>query len=380
MSHIDRSESTSSFPVASRIAGPLRTEMADNTAPSFERHRFHACTGLQRSRHIAGIGTFHLAGCSFSQDESHLEIVLCIESNSGPEGAISNSETDAVSTHFMQPRLALFPDLAVMGCSCGKPTFRQHVITLVCACKNRSMAHGRMLIAKHTGAIATTLDVFELRTKPFRVHGRRLACTGQALYGDLQQQVRLMHQSQVLWQAVGFHTKIVFSSDAGICEAMARVTGVQCELRTMLAPARRVTGRSPGRQQIYEQPVLNAVCLAYARAAGSQYLALADTDDFAPSGLPRLLDHVSAQESVGGVRLFFDSQMACPPHYCPSNESDWQAKCAHARTVRRNHWKPIIIPSRTQEVAVHQFVPVPPFVRKHVWSICFSHRRTHNSQ
>lgn len=350
--------------------------MVNTTARSIKLHTFHACTALPRSRHIAGLGTFHLAGCSLSLSTSQLEVVLCIESVAGAVSKATQPHT--ASTHFMQPRLAHVPKITVKGCNCGRPSFWQHVVTLGCSCnKNTSMLRGHgMLVAKgHNASLSS--DVFELRTKPFRVQGRRLACTGQALYGDMQEEVRQRYQAQEMWQAVGFLTTIVFSSDTGVCDAMRLIPGVQCELRNLIAPARRIAGRVPGRQQIYEQPILNAVCLAYARAAGSQYLALADTDDFAPLELPRLLNVMETQKGLSGVRLFFDSDMACPPRFCPSNASDWLTKCASAITGtarRKNHWKPIVVPSRTQEVAVHQFVSTPPFVQKDVWNICFSHR------
>ena len=45
-----------------------------------------------------------------------------------------------------------------------------------------------------------------------------------------------------------------------------------------------------------------------------------------------------------------------------------------AQSKRRNHWKPIVIPNRTREVAVHQFWPLPPYLRKQVWRVCYSHR------
>ena len=92
----------------------------------------------------------------------------------------------------------------------------------------------------------------------------------------------------------------------------------------------------------------------------------------------RVLDAIQAHGGIGGVRLFFDADMSCPRLFCPRNESDWLSQCrrgtAYADGVRapKNHWKPIVIPSR--QVAVHQFWPSPPYLRKQVWSICFLHR------
>lgn len=344
---------------------------------------FRACTALPRTVFLTGDVLLHLVGCSLAPATMQLELVMCFEA------AGNVREQRVVTTHFMQPRLEnLVPRLSVQGCECGSYSFRQHVVTLNCVCNNVDNLTAPLVLgtgrnsSKHMGVEDIVLTrLLELRTKPFRVHGRLLACNGQAVYGDLEQRLRMVQKAQLLWLAEGFQTTIMFAPNASTCNALSRVPGTACELRGALAPARRIGGSSnSGRQQIYEQPVLNAVCLAYARAAGAQFLALADTDDFAPAGLPRVLDAIQAHGGIGGVRLFFDADMSCPRLFCPRNESDWLSRCrrgtAYADGVRapKNHWKPIVIPSRTSEVAVHQFWPSPPYLRKQVWSICYLHR------
>ena len=211
--------------------------------------------------------------------------------------------------------------------------------------------------------------VLELRLRPMRLGGRLLACTGKALFGNFEQRLQVVRESQALWLAVGFRTTFNFANSASICRALSRIPGVMCEQRDPLAPAK--LSRSP---QLYEQPILQAVCLSYARAGGAEFLALADADDFAPPALPYVLNAVRDYGRLGGVEVFFDADLTCPPYWCPHNESHWLERCGANSTKRKNHWKPVVIPNRTADLSVHRFWTAPPFIRKFVWRVCYHHR------
>ena len=83
----------------------------------------------------------------------------------------------------------------------------------------------------------------------------------------------------------------------------------------------------------------------------------------------------TANARLAGARLFFDPDLSCPVGFCPSNETDWRQNCPRRSDgPKRNHWKLIVIPNRTVDVAVHQFTPHVPFVRRHLWGTCLQHR------
>ena len=263
--------------------------------------------------------------------------------------------------------------MQVAGCACSDAEILQHVISMRCKCA----ALGEQSPLPHLKVAAPPpLQVgsvsFALRLRMLRL-GRMIACTGRTVHGELAQRATILQQAQLLWSAVGFAQTMIFAQTSATCKALQSVQGLLCEQRAAINVA--ASARS---SHLYEQPVLHAVCLMHARAARAEFLALADTDDFAPRHLPLVLDAVRRHGRLAGVRLFFDADQLCPPLSCPSNESDWHRRCVGssgmAQSKRRNHWKPIVIPNRTREVAVHQFWPLPPYLRKQVWRVCYSHR------
>ena len=344
-----------------------------------------ACAGpLPHTFALSTRWALHHVGCSFSPWNGELEILLCLETLPRPLFTTQH-------THFLQHPLPQGRRLrmVVAGCHCREARFLQHVISVRCRCMPAAqkwqspatrtvlaMSARATIVADLSHGVAAKSD-FTFRVEPRQTVGRLLACTGRVVHGNIEERRRLVAAAQSLWQAVGFATSLLFARSASECDQLRLADGgVWCEQRGAFdeAAAARTS-------HVYEQPVLHAACLAHARAAQSEFLALADTDDYAPKGLPAVLDAVRTHGRLAGVRLFFDSERSCPTRgavFCPANETDWRQQCEGHRTPsskpRRNHWKPIVIPNRTREVAVHQFWPNEPrWVRKQVWRVCFHH-------
>ena len=226
-------------------------------------------------------------------------------------------------------------------------------------------------------SVGSTLErtSLSITTYGMAIRGHMLSCTGKPAYGEIHERVRALQEAQHLWRAVGFNTFFTFAREMNVCKALRQIPDVLCEHRVAMDPA-----ANQRTAHLFEQPVLQALCLAYARASKAEFLALVDADDHAPSTLPLVLDAVRRHGHIAGVRLFFDAEMTCPPGYCPWNESDWRSKCPMrksptSRPAPRNHWKPLIVPNRTRDVSVHQLWPVvPAFKRKQVWQVCLHHR------
>ena len=325
------------------------------------------CAGELPQTFQLGSWAGHAIGCSLAA--SRLELVLTLE---------PSPRTRSSATFFQQQPLpqgqALKIDVA--GCMCGDPHFLQHVVTVHCRCvATLPLLSAKATITQQPSTEAAAAADFELRTKPMRSPGHLLACTGRAIHGDLSQRLDLMREAQSRWRLAGFNTTFTFAPSASACAAMRQIPGVVCEQRAPVdADAAAHTSH------VFEQPVLHALCLAYSRAAGAEFLALADTDDLAPRGLPHVLNAVRQNGRLAGVRLFFDAERTCPSAvYCPDSEADWREKCPRASNNAakpRNHWKPIVLPNRTREVEVHQFWPRPTspgWLRKQVWRVCFHH-------
>lgn len=282
------------------------------------------------------------------------------------------------------PEKALPPiSFSVADCSCGPTDFKQSVVTMRCSsCPITPLGEVSSAPIDLSFTVGTGLSnrtrTLMIATRPTIVWGRAMSCTGRPVFGDVGQRVQSVRDAQALWQRVGFSTALLFAREEATCAAMRRIPGISCERRVAMdAAADERTGH------LYEQPVLYAVCLAYARASAAEFLALADTDDHAPANLPRVLNAMRSHGSLAGVRLFFDSELICPPGFCPANESDWRRRCPsrRSRAAPRNHWKPIVVPNRTREVGVHQLWPASPiFKRKQVWRVCYHHRWMHTLQ
>ena len=355
----DRPRPIGAMADAPRLHGPL----------TYGPKSLRTCSGpLPRTVQLNG-WNLHLVGCSLATSGS-LELLFCIEPSTPPRAPLS-------TTHFLQRPLPREQKLsiAVSGCQCTEPTFLQHVVAVRCQCVSTpprmtatATHHSGSTAGSHGSAPAVP---FELRTDTTRIYGGPITCTGRLVYGELGERLRLIKRSRSLWEAVGFHTSVTFARSSSVCEALRQIPGVLCEQRGTF------DGRAAGRTAyVFEQPVLHAVCLAYARAAGAEFLALADTDDFAPRRLPDVLDAVRRHGQLAGVRLFFDAERACPSNdFCPENETDWQQRCHSDGARKRNHWKPIVLPNRTREVAVHQFWPDNHWLRKQVWHVCYQHGR-----
>ena len=318
------------------------------------------CVDLPSTEQLAGFD-LHLVGCSLAPSSGVLELLFAMD---------ASDATPAATTFHMQRSLSRdeLPVIHASGCFCSQIEVGQHVLTAHCQCKLKNV---RALIVTAQTILATDVVSFQLTTVATHLT-RRVACTGRLIHGDFNERDRLLRQAQTLWLAVGFGTSIVFAQRTAECVELSRIPGVVCERRGVINAA--AAARTA---YLYEQPMLHSVCLAHARVANAEFLALADTDDFAPADLPLVLDAINRHRRIAGVRLFFDAEQTCTPHFCPANESDWHARCRGldaSSPQKRNHWKPIVIPNRTRDVAVHQFWPMVPYVRKQVWRVCYSHR------
>lgn len=201
--------------------------------------------------------------------------------------------------------------------------------------------------------------------------GGLLTCTGRLVYGDVAHRLPLYATSLRAWAAVGVRRVFLFARSEEDCSTLRNLSGlVACEVRGTIHPVSDMRS-----EHLYEQPVRHALCLVYARAAHAAFLALNDVDELPSPLLPKLLTHAATNPRLAGLRFFFDPDGSCPERFCPRNEEDWKLKCPpKPGGVRRNHWKPIVVPSRTHDVDVHQFTPVYPHIRKQVWRACFQHR------
>ena len=315
------------------------------------------------TKQLAGFNV-HIVGCSMASS-GMLELVLAI--------GLKSAAPPTTVFHMQHPLVEdQLPAFHVNGCRCEPPFVGQHTVSIICDCTSPTANESIVVSAKTRLGIDKV--TFNLSVAPMRI-APRMACTGRVIHGDFKRRLDLLRQAQVQWLAAGFGGSIVFARSEEECIALRRVPGLLCEHRGSIDPA--AAARTA---HLYEQPVLNAVCLAYARTARADFLALADTDDFAPFDLPYVLAAAAQHKRIAGVRLFFDAEQTCPANYCPANETDWRERCRAAPDAasarrKRNHWKPIVIPNRTREVAMHQFWPLGSYVRKQVWRICYSHRQ-----
>ena len=318
---------------------------------------------------------FGVSGCAFEPQSGQLQLVLHVE---------EHQQQRAATWYYIQqkpkPHGELSPvNITVAGCSCDEPNFKRHLVTLHCQCATegtvawgqRSATNGSTIQVQARRTIGDGMTIsLDVQAHPLGIHGELMSCTGRLIHGDLRERVRVLHESQQYWRAVGFETSVIFARTRRECDALMRVTGIFCDQRSVmdLQSSQRTLHQ-------YEQPILQGICLAYAQVSQAAFLALADADDHPPAALPYVLDLVRQHDHLAGVRLFFDADLWCQPGFCPANETDWREQCKRANgRAGRNHWKPIVIPARTQEVSVHQFDPIPPFGRKQVWRICYHHR------
>ena len=338
---------------------------------------FVACTGdtLPASlHHASNTHSIHVMGCSIAPGSAFIDLTLCVE---------TGKAQPLRTTHFMQSKLHLHPSIGVAGCSCGAIEYRLHVAHLRCNCE-RAWCPASSSKCRAPSSITVELGQASvlLQTSRVKVSSSLHVCTGRPLYGDfLLRSPSTALSAYPFWRRLGFSTWFMFARTVHDCNAVQSShahEGVRCQLRQSFD--RDASLRTNG---LYEQPVLNALCLSYSRTVAAEFLAFTDIDEYPPSRLPSvLLAALQHVPPVGGVRLFFDSEMSClsssQETRCPANESDYLMRCTAATSAssrRRNHWKPVVIPNRTRDVSVHQFQPVAPYVRKQVWSVCFHHRR-----
>ena len=320
--------------------------------------------------------TVFLHGCVVRRDGSRLlaELVLTADAVVPPPRYRA--------FHLQQARLAP-PVVSVEGWSCQLPVAGLHALTVQCIMSGP--AGGRLLLRPRSPmpvprslivALGGPVRIVGLRARQIR--SSMMACTGRVVYGAMDARLRAHEASRAAWRRAGGAVLWVFAQTMAACAKLEAVEGTTCEVR---GTADRVSDERT--EHLYEQPVRHLLCLAYGRAAKADFLALADADDFPPPQLPQLLALAARHRpSLAGIRLFFDPDLACgaltTAGGCPASEADWKARCRPPRpphaAPRKNHWKPIVMPNRTRDVAVHQFTAVAPYVRKQVWRLCFHHR------
>lgn len=332
--------------------------------PSDAPRRFFTCEGgLPRRLPARTAVLVHLEGCAvWAVGESGgivAELVVTAELKRVAGTVFFHQTASAAS------RLGLNLD---GGWRCHSPVIGLH--GLLIRCSSTRTIPSSLHIRINGGAVATEVGLVE---RLAHADGALMACTGRVVYGNMDERLRLHAISHAAWSAVGCKSLWTFAQSKESCAALRKLgSSISCEVRgTIDASGDR---RS---QHLYEQPTRHLLCLVYARATQAAFLALTDADELPPPLLPRLLEQAANNRRLAGLRFFFDPDGSCPAYYCPINEADWKSKCpTKPGQPKRNHWKPIVVPNRTQDVDVHQFTPIPPHVRKQVWRLCFQHRHS----
>ena len=239
-----------------------------------------------------------------------------------------------------------------------------------------------------------------------RLHGERLSCTAAPMYGALHRvDWDVLVEWKRQWTALNFTSAIAFGRTGAHCAALLHHgIATHCEARavawhgfgnsTRTALARGIRdphlvrfSTSLASTEYLDEGILKQLCLLYARASGAQWIAAADLDERPPAEPRRfaqaLLGHADDARAWGFLVFFRNfhqghPKASCPIDFCPSNEREIRKHCPG---IDEGLAKPIVMPSRVQELSVHIVAPLPAlrgnapkFVKGPIeWGLCYVH-------
>ena len=314
----------------------------------------------------------HLIGCAVAQDLSLVELVLFARVTAAGTDARGEDEDVLWGSDARQRVLTPPPVLLAKGYACEPAVFLLHGIRITCPGSTRRTINLELL---RNGSIQGYPELpVPLIEK--QINGSQLVCDARVPFGSVSSRCDMIAAARRAWAQVGFTSTLTFAREATTCDRLSSIGGVSCEVRSALD-----SELDTKTHHSFDQSLHLLLCLAYARASGASFLALADTDDFPGADLPKVLQCARQNATMAGFRLFFDARRRCPTAVCPASIEEigsngvCDGACDHAAC-----WKPIVVPDRVDDLSIHWAAAKPSFqVHANVWGVCLHHLKASGS-